>query len=109
MVVATSSEVDFVSVALRRLGIAPYFQKIFSCSELRTSKGEPKIYEEAAKLLGTANEDTYVFEDALHAVETAKRAGFVTVGAYDHASKEHWEKIQEEATFSFVSLEDFKI
>jgi beta-phosphoglucomutase-like phosphatase (HAD superfamily) len=33
--------------------------------------------------LGTNKEETYVFEDSLHAIKTAKRAGFKVVAVYD--------------------------
>jgi len=38
-----------------------------------------------------------VFEDALYAIGTAKKAGFVTVGVYDAASEKEQDKIREQA------------
>ena len=37
----------------------------------------------AAERLGTAPCETVVFEDSLYALQTAKAAGFITVGVYD--------------------------
>ena len=31
----------------------------------------------------------------LHAIETAKRAGFRAVGVFDYSSKDHWQRIKE--------------
>jgi beta-phosphoglucomutase-like phosphatase (HAD superfamily) len=45
-----------------------------------------------------------VFEDALYAIETAKKAGFVTVGVYDDASRKEQGKIKEQAD---IYLEGF--
>ena len=40
-------------------------------------------------------EELYVFEDALYAIQTAKLAGYHTVGVYDEESKEDQEMIRE--------------
>ena len=48
--------------------------------------------------------NTLVFEDALYAIETAKKAGFVTVGVYDDASRKEQGKIKEQAD---IYLEGF--
>ena len=48
-------------------------------------KSRPDIYLQAAALLGTTPGETLVVEDALHCVETARAAGFLTAGVYDAA------------------------
>ena len=63
------------------------------------------IYQEVAKFLGTELEETYVFEDVLYAIETAKKAGFHTVGIYDQYSARDTEKIKQEAEFYLESME----
>lgn len=68
-------------------------------------KSNPLIYQEAAKFLGTELEETYVFEDVLYAIETAKKAGFHTVGIYDQYSARDTEKIKQEAEFYLESME----
>lgn len=76
MAIATANDKDMVSAALRRLGALDYFSKIYTCAIVGASKDVPLIYEEALRHLGTDIENTLVFEDALYAVETAKRGGF---------------------------------
>ena len=44
-------------------------------------------------------------EDALHAIETAKKAGFSTVAVYDKANKEQ-EKIRETADIYLKSFNE---
>ena len=56
-------------------------------------KERPDIYLAAAKALGTHPADTWVFEDALYAIKTAKAAGFYTVGLYDETSRNDQEAI----------------
>jgi len=92
MTVATSSHRRLAESAFRRNGIQEYFSKIFTCSEVGAGKGKPDIYLEAARWMGTQPDATWVFEDGLHAIETAKKAGFKLAGIYDDSSR----KVQKE-------------
>ena len=74
---ATSGNREHIETAFQRLGIGGYFQKIFTSSEVGVGKSNPLIYQEAAKFLGTELEETYVFEDVLYAIETAKKQDFI--------------------------------
>lgn len=42
-------------------------------------------------------EDTIVYEDVLHAVESAKKAGCRVTAVYDADSAHLWEKIKQQA------------
>lgn len=88
MIVATSSDRALLDAAFKRLGMRDYFIDLLNCTELETTKHDPFIYLKAAELLGTAPEDTAVFEDVLHAVKTAKSAGFHVIGVEDSESAE---------------------
>ena len=94
MVVATSSDRKMAEVAFERIGFLPYFKKIFTCNEVGAGKSKPDIYFAAAECLGTKPEETWVFEDALYAIETAKKAGFRTVGLFDATSAKDQKQIQ---------------
>ena len=83
MAAATSSPRAHVTRALARLGLLEYFTEIFTTGEIGVSKHKPDIYRMAAERLGTAPCETVVFEDSLYALQTAKAAGFITVGVYD--------------------------
>lgn len=82
-VIATTSDETLVKEALTRLEVLSYFQKIFTCTDLKTSKNDPDIYLACAKYLHQKPENVYVFEDASHCIQTAKRAGFKVVGVQD--------------------------
>ena len=99
MVIATSGNRELVEVALKRLGIRSYFQEIFTCSDLQTTKAEPTIYTEAAAFLSLNPKETMVFEDALFALETAYLAGFPTTRVYD--------KFSIGKTYAPIEIEDF--
>ncbi len=94
MVVATSTDRRMVEVALQRTGLARFFKGVFTCSEIGKGKREPDIYHAAAECLGTKPEETWVFEDALYAIRTAKAAGFHIVGLYDLSSADEQEEIK---------------
>ena len=86
MVIATSGDRNLLTSALKRLEIDSYFKAIFTCTELETNKHEPKIYMACAEYLNLKPENIAVFEDALHAIITAKNAGFITFGVADASS-----------------------
>ena len=89
MCVATVTDRYLVEDTLERLGILHYFSEIFTCAEVGYGKDKPIIYQKALEHLGTAKEETFVFEDSLFALETAKIDGFPTVGVYDmHESRQ---------------------
>ncbi len=85
--IATATDSCLVEAALHRLGIGAYFCGIFTCNGVGHGKDEPHIYEAALRRLGTPKESTWVFEDAVYAMETAKAAGFPVAGVYDAAEK----------------------
>ena len=95
--VATSSDYPLIEAAFKRLGIFEYFTEILTCSQVGVGKEKPLIYEKAALAMDTAPENTCVVEDALHALLTAKKAGFFTIGVYDEASAGNQKELQKNA------------
>ena len=89
MCVATASEAYQIRMALERCGVAHYFEKILSCVDVGHGKDEPIIFRQAQALLETDKADTFVFEDALYAVRTAKADGYNVIGVHDD-SVEDW-------------------
>lgn len=83
MCVATATDSHLVKAALDKTGLSGYFGRIFTCTEIGHGKDEPDIFNTALEYLGTDKKNTMIFEDALFAVETAKRAGFKVCAVYD--------------------------
>lgn len=104
MIVATAGHKEYAEAALKRLHMDHYFQEILTCSELGKGKHEPEIYLQCAAALGSKPEETAVFEDAGYAIETAKKAGFITVGVRDMSNGDDWQQIKETADYT---LEDW--
>ena len=107
MCIATVTDKPLVETALNRLGIRNYFSEIFTCASVGHSKEEPHIYREAQKHLNTEKGETVVFEDALHALKTAKADGFVTVGVFD-IHEENQEELKRMADCYIENYSDFE-
>ena len=107
MCVATATDRWLIEPALQRCGLLDYFGRIFTCSEELTSKSSPDIYIRAAAFLGTAIEDTLVFEDAPYAVKSANSAGFPVVAVFDQSSKDKQDEVIATSDYYYRSLADF--
>ena len=83
MCIATATDRYQIEAALKRCDMLDFFDAIFPCSEIGHGKDEPVIFWKAMEFLGTDRSNTVIFEDALHAVQTAKADGFLTVGIFD--------------------------
>ncbi len=107
MCVTTANEKPLAEAALEHCGLLHYFSKVLTCGEIGHGKDEPQIYEAARSLLGTKKEHTYVFEDALYAVRSAKAAGYPVVGVCD-PSEDCPEEVKNLADYyihSFLEME----
>lgn len=94
MTIATSSDRQIFEKALDRLNVSGYFGRIFTSTEIGSGKTKPDIYFAASEHMGTLPKDTWIFEDALYAIQTAKNAGFRTVGVYDASSIDDLDEIR---------------
>jgi len=106
MCLATATDRWLVEPSLKHHGISGHFEFVLTCTEEKTSKKSPDIYIRAAELLGTAPGETLVVEDALYAMETAKRAGFMVAGVYDKVSDDEQDKIKALCDYYWVSLDE---
>lgn len=105
--VATASDPALARGAFERLGLLKYIDFIIGCDEVGVGKKFPDVYEEALRRLGTLRERTLVVEDALYALETAKRAGFVTAGVPDPVYPQaQIDQLNATADYFFTSFEN---
>ena len=105
MCVATVTDRYLVEETLERLGVRHYFSEIFTCAEVGFGKDKPVIYQKALEHLETEKRDTYVFEDMLLALNTAKTDGFPTVGVYDR-HEAHQDDLKELADYYIFDFTD---
>ena len=92
--VATASEHYQIEAALQRCQMEHLFDAIFTCTEIGHGKDEPVIFRRAMEYFDAERSNTIVFEDALHAVETAKKDGFKVAVVFDDSEKRQT-KIQQ--------------
>lgn len=95
MCVASATAEHLMEACLQRLGVRDYFEFLLSCETVGAGKTQPDVYFAAADRLGAAPGDTAVYEDAIYAAETAKKAGFTVVGVYDESAKARWKELTE--------------
>lgn len=104
---ATATDRPLIEDALRHTDTLSYFHSIFTCSEIGCGKDRPDIYLQACQSLGRSVGDTWVVEDALHGVKSAKAAGFPVAAVYDPMSAEHETALRACADLYLHGLFDF--
>lgn len=97
MCVATSNKKSLAEGALQGLGIMKYMEFVLTSDEVGSGKESPAIFLKAAEMLGGTPSETAVFEDSIHAVLSAKEAGFRVVGVYDPLCEDEFAEIQKES------------
>lgn len=85
MCIATASDRYQIEAALNRCEMTHYFDEIFTCGEVGHGKDQPVIYRKAMEYFNTNRSTTIVFEDAFHAIQTAKTDGFITIAVFDES------------------------
>ena len=83
MCIASASALDMVEIAVERCELGKYIPKLISSCDYGCGKDKPDVYLGALEYLGTSVEETWVFEDSLVALKTAKGIGMPVVGIYD--------------------------
>lgn len=106
--IATATDRHLVEASLKNNGVLSFFDKIFTCSEVGASKESPLIYEKACSYLQTDKSHTYVFEDVLHAIKTAKKTDFNVVGIYDKYEQQNQSIIIDTADLYMRSFTEWR-
>ena len=104
--VATAGDRGLAQAGLKSSGLLPYIDKLFTCGEVGAGKESPAVYQAAWRSMGTELSGTWVFEDSLHGVITAGRAGFPTVGVYDKASEGNMGQMRENSTYYMMDFQE---
>lgn len=109
MCIVTASDRYQIEAALNRCGMEDYFEAIFTCSEIGHGKDEPIIFQKAMEYFNADRSDTVVFEDAIHAIRTAKADGFLVVAVFDNSEKRQSEirKLSDYYISDFEHTEEF--
>ena len=106
MYVATATDRHLAEAALKHAGIDGCFRGMITCTEAGRGKDSPEIYERALVRLRSNKKDTVIFEDALHAIRTAKDAGFRVCGVYDPSAEKDQAEIRRISDYYIRSFEE---
>ena len=87
MCIATATDRYQIEAALSRCRLTDYFDAIFTCSEAGHGKDESIIFQKAMESFAADRSSAVIFEDALHAIQTAKADGFRVVAVSDSSEK----------------------
>ncbi len=79
LAVASSSKRETVKSNLDKVGILSYFDAVVSGDQVEHGKPAPDIFLLAARQIGCAPEDCYVFEDGTNGIRAGAAAGCATV------------------------------
>lgn len=106
MCVATSNKKTLAEASLKAKGITDYLEFVITSDEVGGGKESPDIFLKAAEMLGADPEKTAVFEDSIHAVLSAKSAGFKVIGVYDKLCPEEFDEIEKSADMTITSFSE---
>lgn len=109
LAVATATDREIIKKALKNCRVSEFFGAVVSCNDIgKAKKDSARVFEVAAEMLGGSKEEAVIFEDALHAIKTAKRDGFRCFGLFDELSKGDREEMQKICEFYFDSWKQAK-
>lgn len=103
--VITATYTDLADAALKRLGLRDRIAFLLTEEEEGVTKSQPKLYQKAAGLLQLGKRQVAVVEDSLYCIQTAKQAGFFTIGVYDSVGELDWPEIRGTATVFYRDLQ----
>ncbi|MBE7051749.1 MAG: HAD family hydrolase [Ruminococcaceae bacterium] len=106
MCIATATAKNLLSLTLEHLGLQDYFEFVLTCPEVGATKREAKIYDECVRMLDLSQRDAVVFEDAHHAMITAKDAGYRVVAVREETELKFMEEILANCDIHVDSMMD---
>lgn len=93
-IIATgNSDLEVVSLILKRVNLDSYFPKLISITEVPRGKPFPDVFLEAAKRINCSTQECVVFEDAINGVTAAKAAGIRCIAFATTAQPEELLKV----------------
>lgn len=107
LTLATATDRTAILRGLERTGLRPLLDAVITCGELGVDKQTSTIYDTARDRMGTKTEETWVFEDAVHAAKTAFAAGYRVAGVADAYSDQ--ETLKQYSHLYLKDLTDFSL
>lgn len=107
MCAATATADHLAKGAMERLQIDGYFEFLQTCKNTGIEKYKPEFYQLILDRVDENTEDIWVFEDALHSMEAAKKLGIKVVAIKDRSARIDWEEIDEIADIAIESFPEY--
>lgn len=85
-VLATATPTELAHFALQKSGLADHFDLVTTTQMIGLDKSAPAFWLRVAALSKTAPEQCTVFEDALYAIEGARKAGIPVIAIADETN-----------------------
>lgn len=79
MVIASSGELSYIELGLKKLSISHFFKNITSVNEVKKGKPSPDLFLEALRKNSTKAEEAVVLEDAISGIKAAKAASIFCI------------------------------
>lgn len=105
--VLTASPHTVLDPCLKRLGLFDLFDNVWSCADFGTTKADPQIYANAARLMNKKTSEVIFVDDNIGSDTTAKSAGCYVIGVYDESSKDYVDDMKavcDEYIYDFIEL-----
>lgn len=109
MAVASSTDAYLLEMCLKRLGLRDYFLFVQTVDNSGHSKNSDAYFKLACEKLGCAPEDVLFFDDALYALERARKNGLVTVAVQDDTQMDHDAEIHAAGNYYINDFSKIKI
>lgn len=97
MCIFTTSDRKCIESSMKRLGVWDCFENIFTVYDIGINKKHKESYIKICELMNFKPEETWVYEDVIHGVESAKAAGCKVAAVYDEDSAHLWNEISQKA------------
>lgn len=108
IVLATATQRSLVDIFLERFDFVDYFDLEIVSDEVELHKDNPLYFRNIADKLGVSYESSYVVEDSLYAIESAKKAGMKVASVTFQSPEKHIEQIRALSDFTGEHLLDIK-
>lgn len=97
LAIATATQLKYANTVLTRLGYDQMFDLIVSSQEVGVGKDQAEFFVRVAGMLGVRPEECVMFEDALHAIKSAKAAGMTVCAIEDYYAWRQKDEIMKTA------------
>lgn len=110
LAVASSSSSDCIIKAFKRLGIYECFDIIATADNTGLRKSEDEFWKSLIEKLGKDKNQVILYDDAIYAINQAKKLGIEVVGIKDFPwNEKDWDKIQQTAAYTLDGICDISL